>query len=361
MGGALAGLAAGGAALAAAEISGDSDRGGASGLGAPYLLDRLAELPPDRAVFLALDIGGGRASAVAGLRSLSRAAGAAGGSLEIGLALGAAYFRATGLTSRAPRQLADMPPFPGDLLQEDQCGGAVLIQVGARTPLEARTGAQRLVAAVPQWAVRWRVDAFRAENRMESGRALTRNRFGYTEGLGNPVGADEAAARALVRLGDDEPAWALGGSYQVVRHIQFATQEWVKDSPHEQDRIIGRHRDGRWLDGTRAGEPPDFSADPHGRLTPLDSHVRLANPRPHRNSAPALVRRSYSYVRPAGDGEASDEGLVFTCYQRSLSDGFLPVQRRLAPGALNAYTLTTGGGYYFVPPAGETWLRQLLA
>lgn len=357
--GALAGLVAGGAAFAAAEVSGDSDSSKAS-RGTHHVLDRLAELPPDHAVFLALDAGGGRVGAVTGLRNLSRAIGTAGGSIETGLALGVTYFQAAGLTGQAPRQLERMSSFSGDLLKEDRCGGDVLIQVGARTDREAQAGAQQLVDAVPHWTVRWRIGVFRAENRMESGRALTRNRFGYTEGQGNPAGADEADARALVRPGDGEPGWAVGGSYQVVRHIRFAAEAWAKDSLEEQDRVIGRHRDGRWLDGTPTGENPDFTADPHGKLTPLDSHVRLANPRAHRNSAPPLVRRSYSYIAPATGSEAPDEGLMFTCYQRSLSDGFLAVQRRLAAGALNTYVLTTGGGYYFVPPVGASWIRDLL-
>jgi deferrochelatase/peroxidase EfeB len=45
---------------------------------------------------------------------------------------------------------------------------------------------------------------------------------------------------------------------------------------------------------------------------------------------------------------------VFTCFQRDLEKGFGTVQRRLAGEALERYTLTFGGGYYFVLPEPTT-------
>ncbi|QXE34107.1 Dyp-type peroxidase [Streptomyces sp. GMY02] len=64
---------------------------------------------------------------------------------------------------------------------------------------------------------------------LSGGRGLARNPFHFTEGFGNPVGERETAERALVRAGQGEPEWAVGGSYQVVRIIRFATELWDKD------------------------------------------------------------------------------------------------------------------------------------
>ncbi|MFE2842777.1 Dyp-type peroxidase [Streptomyces scopuliridis] len=165
-------------------------------------------------------------------------------------------------------------------------------------------------------------------------------------------GDRETADRALVRAGQGEPEWAVGGSYQVVRVIRLATELWDGDSVSEQERIIGRRREGRWLDGAPTDEEPNFAADPRGRFTPLDSRVRLAVP--DRRDPPPLVRRSYSYDR--GDG---DTGLVFSCFQRDLAMGFEAVQKRWASEAMAKYLLTTGGGYYFVPPPGDHWIDAL--
>ncbi|MFD5749778.1 hypothetical protein [Streptomyces sp. NPDC127033] len=56
----------------------------------------------------------------------------------------------------------------------------------------------------------------------------------------------------------------VGGSYQVVRIIRLATELWDKDSVEEQERIIGRRRNGRWLDGAPVDEQPNYRADPPG-------------------------------------------------------------------------------------------------
>ncbi|MEV8346460.1 hypothetical protein [Streptomyces niveus] len=124
---------------------------------------------------------------------------------------------------------------------------------------------------------------------------------------------------------------------------------WDTDSVDEQERIMGRRRDGEWPDGVLVGEEPNLAADPKGRRTPLDSHVRLAAP--DRRNLPQLVPRGYSYDRGGGDA-----GIIFNCYQRDLAEGFGAVQKRLEGKALAKCQLTTGGGDFFVPPPGDAWI-----
>ncbi|MFE6663702.1 Dyp-type peroxidase [Streptomyces sp. NPDC057697] len=277
------------------------------------------------------------------------------GGVDAWLALGSRIFDG-GVPGGAqrPRRLRAMPPSAGDLLDPEQSHGDVLVQVTGADKRAVREAAERVVGRAAGWRVRWRVDGFRDENRVEDGKGLSRNPFHFTEGFGNPGTEREVVDRAVVRRGQGEPDWAVGGSYQVVRIVRFATELWDKDSVREQERIIGRRRDGRWLDGTPVGEQPGFAADPDGRATPLDSHVRRAAP--DRRNPPPLVRRSYNYDRGSGD-----RGLVFSCFQRDLATGFEAVQKRLEGEAMAKYVLTTGGGYFFVPPPGDAWIDGLFA
>ncbi|WP_329392582.1 Dyp-type peroxidase [Streptomyces sp. NBC_01716] len=275
-----------------------------------------------------------------------------GDRISVTFGAGASLFEGAGVPG--PRQLKAMPSFLGDLLNPARSHGDLLVRVAGEDAEAVREAVERVktVAAEAGWVVRWAIEGFRADNRVEEGRGLSRNPFDFTEGFGNPVSEREVADRVVVREGQGEPEWAVGGSYQVVRVIRFATELWDKDSVDEQERIVGRRRDGRWLDGAPVSEEPNFAADPKGRLTPLDSHVRLAAP--DRRNPPPLVRRSYSYDR--GDG---DTGIIFNCYQRDLVEGFEAVQKRLEGEALAKYVLTTGGGYFFVPPPGDAWIDAL--
>ncbi|MFF8557213.1 Dyp-type peroxidase [Streptomyces sp. NPDC015501] len=278
--------------------------------------------------------------------SQARAAGA-----SVSLGLGSSFF--SEVRTLRPRHLKPMPNFSGDLLDESQTHGDVLIYLESDSVSVLEDAERRLLSVMSAWRRRWRIGGFRKENRMQEGKWLARNPFHFTEGFGNPDTEREVVDRAVVVPGQGEPAWAEGGSYQVIRIVRFATELWDRDSVDEQERIIGRRREGRWLDGTPEEEQPNFAADPHGKTTPLDSHVRLAAP--DRRNPPPMVRRSYSYDR--GDG---DSGLIFSCFQRDLVQGFETVQRRLEGESLAKYVLTTGGGYFFVPPPGDGWTEALL-
>ncbi|MFD8236227.1 Dyp-type peroxidase [Streptomyces sp. NPDC059696] len=272
-----------------------------------------------------------------------------GGKIAAWLALGEGA-----LPSRSdrPRNLRRMPSFAGDVLDPAQTHGDLLLQITGSSARAVRQAAEQALRALPQQQLRWHADGTRPENRTEDGRGLSRNPFHFTEGHGNPATTAEITERATVRVGQGEPSWAVGGSYQVIRVIRLATGFWDRDSAHEQERITGRRRNGRWLDGTPSTERAAFATDPHGKITPLDAHVRRAAPNPR--TPPPMVRRSYNYNRGP-----DDQGLIFSCFQSDLEKGFEAVQRRLQGEAMAKYTLTTGGGYFFVPPPGDAWLRAL--
>jgi deferrochelatase/peroxidase EfeB len=75
---------------------------------------------------------------------------------------------------------------------------------------------------------------------------------------------------------------------------------------------------------------------------------------PSRRNPPPLVRRGYNYHH-----SDNDQGLIFSCFQHDLAQGFEAVQHRLQGEAMAKYTLTIGGGYFFVPPPGDGWLNAM--
>jgi deferrochelatase/peroxidase EfeB len=310
--------------------------------------------PPAFATLVALDVTGPSLGA-----SLDRIAARAsqvhaGGGAAVTVAAGGSLFDDRfGLSGVRPQHLTTMPSFPSDVLDPAHCHGDLLLQICADGRDLAATVAADL-ARSEGLTVRWRRDGFRTENRTtEAGLPTTRNLFGFREGAGNPDPRDAALMDRLVWADDGEPAWAAGGTYQVVRLIRFATELWDRDPVPHQEAMLGRRRDdGTPLSGGAEDAPISYAADPEGRITPLDSHIRRANPRTPDSERHRILRRGYSY------GKDPDQGLIFICFQRDVQAGFATVQNRLTGEALQRYVLPFGGGYYFVPPSIDS-LRAL--
>ena len=128
---------------------------------------------------------------------------------------------------------------------------------------------------------------------------------------------------------------------------------WDADPVPLQEAVIGRGKvSNAPLGRDRETDEPDFGSNPDGRITPLDAHIRRANPRTAESMSNRIVRRAYSYRRPMDAAGHEDVGLLFVCYQRDVERGFAAIQRRLEGEALQKYVLTFGGGYYFTLPGG---------
>jgi deferrochelatase/peroxidase EfeB len=278
--------------------------------------------------------------------------------LTVTVSLGASLFdRRYGLAGLRPQRLTRMPAFPNDDLDRARCHGDLLVQVCAEHRDTVVHALRELRAATAQLLTqRWMLEGFQRPNTLGPGRTSVRNLLGFRDGTANPDPRDAALMDRLVWVqpGGTEPAWAAGGSYQVVRIIKTFVERWDLTPLRVQEEIIGRHRDsGAPLGRQREEEAPDFAADPRGQVTPPFAHIRLANPRTPATEANRILRRGFNYAREMDGPGQVDTGLLFVAYQQDLDRGFATVQRRLSGEKLEEFIQPVGGGYFFALPGAR--------
>lgn len=278
--------------------------------------------------------------------------------LTVTVSLGASLFDdRPWLAAHKPRRLLRMTRFPNDALDGALCHGDLSLQICANTQDSTIHALRDIIKHLPDRLVlRWKQEgnlptiAPGADGLVES----ARNFLGFRDGSANPDASDHGLMQRLVWTGaGDEPAWAEGGSYQAVRIIRNFVERWDRTPLGEQERIMGRIRaTGAPLDRPAATEfdTPDYAADPDGALTPLDAHIRLANPRIPATEDSIILRRPFNYSNGVTKSGQLDQGLLFICYQADLERGFIAVQRRLDGEPLEEYIKPVGGGYFFTLP-----------
>ena len=283
--------------------------------------------------------------------------------LTVTLGLGSSLFDDRfGLGHRKPQHLTPMGVFPDDSLDPAWLHGDLLLQLCANNP-DAVHHAIRDIAKHTRGAMqlRWKIEGYASPPRPSG---TPRNLLGFKDGTANPEGD---LASSLVWVDNpSEPAWAQGGSYQVVRLIRMLVEFWDRVSLTEQEGMFGRRKDsGAPLDGNNEFDIPDYAADPQGDVIPLTAHIRLSNPRTPSTANQRLLRRSYNYDLGLDANGNLQTGHVFVCFQQDVHRQFETVQTRLIGEPLIDYVQPFGGGYFFVPPgvtdSNDWYARRLFA
>lgn len=258
-----------------------------------------------------------------------------------------------------PYGLDRMLEFPNDALDAALCHGDMSIQFCANTPDTVIHALRDITKNLSEYMVlRWMMpgDVPQAKPGPDGVTPSARNLLGFRDGSANPDSSDAALMDRVVWVTseNDEPEWTLGGSYQVVRLIRNMVERWDRTPLQQQERDFGRRKvTGAPLDsGPHATERdvPDYSTDPEGKITALNSHIRMANPRLPETEANLILRRPFNYTSGAMKNGQIDQGLVFICYQADLGMGFITVQSRLNGEAMEEYFKPFGGGYFFALP-----------
>jgi deferrochelatase/peroxidase EfeB len=280
--------------------------------------------------------------------------------LTVTVALGASLFDDRyGLQKLRPTRLIAMEQFPNDALEAHNCHGDVVLQFCSNTAETNIHALRDILRHTPDLlALRWKIDGFLPPHTIKKlGKETVRNLLGFNDGTANLDASDDRLMNKIVwaEPNSDEPAWTVGGTYQVIRIVRIFVERWDRDTLVDQQQIIGREKaGGAPLTYANEHDIPDYAADPKGARVPLTAHIRLANPRTPGTEANRILRRGYNYSRGVTNAGQLDMGLLFVCFQSDLAAGFLTVQSRLNGEQLEEYIKPVGGGYFFVLPGVQS-------
>ena len=254
-----------------------------------------------------------------------------------------------GLADRLPDGLVDLPHFAADDLDPARSDGDLVVQACADDPQVAVHAIRNLSrAAFGTATIRWtqlgygRTSSTSTAQTHAAQPVRVQGRHGQRQGRGD--GRARGARLGARPRTDADSAWLAGGSYLVARRIRMRIETWDRTSLREQEDLVGRTKgEGAPLSGGTEFTEPDFATE--GRdgapLIAVDSHVRLAHPRP--NDGVRMLRRGYNFTDGNDALGRLDAGLFFLAFVRDPRTHYIPMQTTLSrDDVLMEYLTHTG-------------------
>lgn len=268
--------------------------------------------------------------------------------LSVTVGFGPTLFKKLGLEAQQPKGFAELPSFKIDQLDENFCGGDVLLQLAA-DDLQILSHVTRIFLrdSATFASTRWIQQGFTNAIGSSPEGKTQRNLMGQVDGTDNPELNTEDFSN-LVWMADG-PSWAIGGTQLVLRRIRMNLDTWDKLGRDAKEEVIGRHLDtGAPLGKENEFDFLDFNAKkPNGLdVIPAFAHVRRASAA---DLGERFFRRPFNYqVQGSHPGEL-ESGLLWTGYARDLTKQYLPVQTRLAEfDLLNKWTTPVGSAVFAI-------------
>ena len=258
-------------------------------------------------------------------------------------------FQKLGLQAQAPEGFIELPGFKMDQLKSEFSSGDVLIHLAADDPVILAHGTRGIVRdSMPFASVRWLQDGFAHTPGMVPSGVTHRNLMGQVDGTANPkLGSSDFDQVVWI---EDGPSWIQGGTQLVFRRIAMNLDTWDQLGTPAKEEVIGRKlSNGAPLTGDKESDLPDYAArHPNGlKVIPDFAHIRRAAPQ---EQVERIFRRPFSYSAGMSAQGSADVGLLWTAYQRSIEQQFLPIQLRLEQlDLLNEWTTPIGSATFAIP------------
>ncbi|QNE89672.1 Dyp-type peroxidase [Corynebacterium incognita] len=285
--------------------------------------------------------------------------------LTITCGWGEGAFRVLGASESKPQWLRPVAKFDRDELSDDWGQTDLVLQICADDAGTATHAMRHMVRAGADYAtVAWLQQGFSNAHGAKRPGDTPRNLFGQKDGTVNPRQPEEYDAQVWIGadgLGNEEKRpWLEGSTAMVVRRIRMNVDTWEQLDRASRENAIGRTLgSGAPLSNPEGDEFESVNpkaVDKYGLpMVDPNSHVARALP-PRGKPEQMLRRRPYSYNLPptpadAKEGQLSNVGLIFICFQKDPTRQFEPIQKRLDESdLLNTWITHIGSSVYWVPP-----------